>query len=189
MYRRLATIGKTACRFVFITLQRLVLDSIAWFHLVRIPNCHECRPKAEPGAAVCQFFRVLLIWRSICWPLKSKLIAFSGHILLSRVPPPCIAMSDEKWNFLGRPESQSFSASASPQRGTDVECTAEDIRLSHIYNSIQCTASIHSEVVEQKVTLSKISNYVCTLFEHKRGETEYCIMSTFCPFQSLKNRG
>ena len=30
MYRRLATIGKTACRFVFITLQRLVLDSIVY---------------------------------------------------------------------------------------------------------------------------------------------------------------
>ena len=48
----------------------------------------------EPHAEhhVANLLVVVLILRSICGPLKRKLVAFSCHILLSSVPPPCVML-------------------------------------------------------------------------------------------------
>ena len=59
-------------------------------------------PHAEHHFA--DFFESLLIWGSIGWPLKCKLMGFFGHMLLSRAPPPCVVLCQgPKVNFLGHP--------------------------------------------------------------------------------------
>ena len=59
-------------------------------------------PHAEHHFAY--FFEPLLIWGSIGWPLKCKLMGFFGHMLLSRAPPPCVVLCQgPEVNFPGHP--------------------------------------------------------------------------------------
>ena len=78
---------------------------------------HE-EPDAEPGAA-CRtpfcWLDSLLIWGSIGWPLKCKLMGFFGHMLLSRAPPPCVVLCQgPKVNFPGHPRVTKLFCIGSP---------------------------------------------------------------------------
>ena len=57
-------------------------------------NPEEPNAEQEPNAEhhVAKFLVEVLILRSICGPLKRKLMAFSCHIQLSRVPPRCVML-------------------------------------------------------------------------------------------------
>ena len=59
-------------------------------------------PNAEHHVA--NFLGVMLILRSIFWPLKRKLMAFSCHIQLSSVPPRCVMLwRSPEMNFIRHP--------------------------------------------------------------------------------------
>ena len=57
-------------------------------------NPEEPNAEQEPNAEhhVAKILVEVLILRSICGPLKRKLMAFSCHIQLSRVPPRCVML-------------------------------------------------------------------------------------------------
>ena len=70
-------------------------------------------PHAEHHFA--DFFESLLIWGSIGWPLKCKLMGFFGHMLLSRAPPPCVVLCQgPKVNFPGHPRVTKLFCIGSP---------------------------------------------------------------------------
>ena len=59
-------------------------------------------PNAEHHVA--NFLGVMLILRSIFWPLKRKLMEFSCHIQLSSVPPRCVMLwRSPEMNFIRHP--------------------------------------------------------------------------------------
>ena len=70
-------------------------------------------PHAEHHFA--DFFESLLIWGSIGWPLKCKLMGFFGHMLLSRAPPPCVVLCQgPEVNFPGHPRVTKLFCIGSP---------------------------------------------------------------------------
>ena len=70
-------------------------------------------PHAEHHFA--DFFESLLIWGSIGWPLKCKLMGFFKHTLLSRAPPPCVVLCQgPEVNFPGHPRVTKLFCIGSP---------------------------------------------------------------------------
>ena len=69
-------------------------------------NPEEPNAEQEPNAEhhVAKILVEVLILRSICGPLKRKLMAFSCHIQLSRVPPRCVMLwRSPEMNFTRHP--------------------------------------------------------------------------------------
>ena len=70
-------------------------------------------PNAEHHVA--NFLEVMLILRSIFWPLKRKLMAFSCHIQLSSVPPRCVMpWRSPEMNFIRHPRVTKLFCIGSP---------------------------------------------------------------------------
>ena len=83
----------------------------------RMRNPEEPNAKQEPNAKhhVSKFLVEVLILRSICGPLKRKLMAFSCHIQLSRVPPRCVMLwRSPEMNFTRRPRVAKLLCIGSP---------------------------------------------------------------------------
>ena len=80
-------------------------------------NPEEPNAEQEPNAEhhVAKFLVEVLILRSICGPLKRKLMAFSCHIQLSRVPPRCVMLwRSPEMNFTRRPRVAKLLCIGSP---------------------------------------------------------------------------
>ena len=70
-------------------------------------------PNAEHHVA--NFLGVMLILRSIFWPLKRKLMEFSCHIQLSSVPPRCVMLwRSPEMNFIRHPRVTKLFCIGSP---------------------------------------------------------------------------
>ena len=83
------------------------------------PNAEQ-EPNAEHHVEI--FLVEVLILRSICGPLKRKLMAFSCHIQLSRVPPRCVMLwRSPEMNFTRRPRVAKLLCIGSPlNRSRDI---------------------------------------------------------------------
>ena len=80
-------------------------------------NPEEPNAEQEPNAEhhVAKILVEVLILRSICGPLKRKLMAFSCHIQLSRVPPRCVMLwRSPEMNFTRRPRVAKLLCIGSP---------------------------------------------------------------------------
>ena len=90
----------------------------------RMRNPEEPNAEQEPNAEhhVAKFLVEVLILRSICGPLKRKLMAFSCHIQLSRVPPRCVMLwRSPEMNFTRRPRVAKLLCIGSPlNRSRDI---------------------------------------------------------------------
>ena len=87
-------------------------------------NPEEPNAEQEPNAEhhVAKILVEVLILRSICGPLKRKLMAFSCHIQLSRVPPRCVMLwRSPEMNFTRRPRVAKLLCIGSPlNRSRDI---------------------------------------------------------------------
>ena len=80
-------------------------------------NPEEPNAEQEPNAEhhVAKILVEVLILRSICGPLKRKLMAFSCHIQLSRVPPRCVMLwRSPEMNFTRLPRVAKLFCIGSP---------------------------------------------------------------------------
>ena len=80
-------------------------------------NPEEPNAEQEPNAEhhVAKVLVEVLILRSICGPLKRKLMAFSCHIQLSRVPPRCVMLwRSPEMNFTRLPRVAKLFCIGSP---------------------------------------------------------------------------
>ena len=93
--------------------KKLDLHFTLFARLVWGPGARCREPHAEHHFAY--FFEPLLIWGSIGWPLKCKLMGFFGHMLLSRAPPPCVVLCQgPEVNFPGHPRVTKLFCIGSP---------------------------------------------------------------------------
>ena len=87
-------------------------------------NPEEPNAEQEPNAEhhVAKILVEVLILRSICGPLKRKLMAFSCHIQLSRVPPRCVMLwRSPEMNFTRLPRVAKLFCIGSPlNRSRDI---------------------------------------------------------------------
>ena len=84
-------------------------------------NPEEPNAEQEPNAEhhVAKILVEVLILRSICGPLKRKLMAFSCHIQLSRVPPRCVMLwRSPEMNFTRHPRVTKLFCNGSPLNRT-----------------------------------------------------------------------
>ena len=95
-------------------------------------NPEEPNAEQEPNAEhhVAKILVEVLILRSISGPLKRKLMAFSCHIQLSRVPPRCVMLwRSPEMNFTRRPRVAKLLCIGSPlNRSRDITyCSGEKV--------------------------------------------------------------
>ena len=107
-------------------------------------NPEEPNAEQEPNAEhhVAKILVEVLILRSICGPLKRKLMAFSCHIQLSRVPPRCVMLwRSPEMNFTRRPRVAKLLCIGSPLN------RSRDITYCKIYLSIADCKFIWEEIL------------------------------------------
>ena len=90
-------------------------------------------PHAEHHFA--DFFESLLIWGSIGWPLKCKLMGFFGHMLLTTAPPSCVVLCQgPEVNFPGHPRVTKLFCIGSPLNGSRSSTYCNWLYLQHLCN-------------------------------------------------------
>ena len=103
----------------------------------RMRNPEEPNAEQEPNAKhhVSKILVEVLILRSICGPLKRKLMAFSCHIQLSRVPPRCVMLwRSPEMNFTRRPRVAKLLCIGSPlNRSRDITyCICQNLHTNRL---------------------------------------------------------
>ena len=104
-------------------------------------------PHAEHHFA--DFFESLLIWGSIGWPLKCKLMGFFKHTLLSRAPPPCVVLCQgPEVNFPGHPRVTKLFCIGSPlNRSRSLTyCNGITVDKNH-FHSLHSTAAFSTDAL------------------------------------------
>ena len=106
-------------------------------------NPEEPNAEQEPNAEhhVAKILVEVLILRSICGPLKRKLMAFSCHIQLSRVPPRCVMLwRSPEMNFTRRPRVAKLLCIGSPlNRSRDITYCSIPSPDPDYNNNIMCS--------------------------------------------------
>ena len=93
-------------------------------------------PHAEHHFA--DFVESLLIWGSIDWTLKCKLMGFFGHMLLSRALPPCVVLCQgPEVDFTGHPRVTKLFCIGSPLNRSRSLTYCSISYLDHNNNNIQ----------------------------------------------------
>ena len=123
-------------------------------------NPEEPNAEQEPNAEhhVAKILVEVLILRSICGPLKRKLMAFSCHIQLSRVPPRCVMLwRSPEMNFTRRPRVAKLLCIGSPlNRSRDITyCTWGNGKSSNLHFVCFLLLPVHL----QSTLLSSIGTY------------------------------
>ena len=123
-------------------------------------NPEEPNAEQEPNAEhhVAKILVEVLILRSICGPLKRKLMAFSCHIQLSRVPPRCVMLwRSPEMNFTRRPRVAKLLCIGSPlNRSRDITyCICQNLHTNRLLIYIMLDSKPQKGILELTFLLNR----------------------------------